>query len=89
MSKKKPKPSLLITFVNIIDIPPNPKPRLSLSKIVHIEFPPVPESSSNENNEELKKENEHKCNYCYFEHLSFEQMKSHRKTVHNEDFSLI
>ena len=30
-----------------------------------------------------------KCDYCYFEHASFEQMKRHRKTFHNEDFSLL
>ena len=87
----------------------------------------MPKSSSNENHEELKKENEqlkydvnvlkfilqsykqdrddvdpevnenfedtrqesYKCDYCYFEHASFEQMKRHRKTFHNEDFSLL
>ena len=130
VSQKRPKPSLSITFVNRIEIPPIPKPKLSLSKIVCIEFPPVPKSSSNDNNEELKKQNDQlkhdvnvlnfilqsykkdetnqddvkpevnkhfeetrqesfKCDYCYFEHASFEQMKRHRKTFHNEDFSLL
>ena len=128
--KKKPKPSLLVTFVNMIDIPPSPKHKLSKSKIVCVEFPPVPKTSSNVKNEELKKENEqlkydvnvlkfilhsykqdeadrndvepevnenfedtrresYKCDFCYFDQASFEQMKIHRKTVHNEDFSLL
>ena len=56
VSQKRPKPSLSITFVNRIEIPPIPKPKLSLSKIVCIEFPPVPKSSSNDNNEEIKKQ---------------------------------
>ena len=126
LSKKMSRPSLSITSLNGIDIPPKPKPNLGLAKIVTMDFPPMPNLSSKNIIENFKKENEqlnvlkfilqsykqdefnneegepedhekfedarkesYECNFCYFETKSFEHMKSHRRNVHNEDFSLL
>ena len=81
LSQKRRKPSLSITFVNRIEIP---KPKLSLSKIVCIEFPSVPKSSSNDNNEELKKQNDqlkHDVNVLNFILQSYKQDETNQDDV--------
>ena len=120
------RPSLFITSLNGIDIPPEPKPNLGLAKIVTVDIPPTPSSnniienlqteneqlkydlhvlkfilksyeqdeSNNEEEEpdenfEDKRKESYECNFCYFETESFENMKTHRRNFHNEDFSLL
>ena len=114
------KPTLVISYVNKINIPPK-KPTLSLVKIAPIDVPPEPRPDENKLNDVLK-ENEdlrfnmnvlqfilnsykqdesesnveesdtnegYKCDHCGFGNESFEDMKIHRRNVHDEDFSLI
>ena len=58
LTKKNSRPSLSVTYVNGIDIPPKPKHNLGVAKVVYMDFPPVPKFDMNSEIEGLLKEKE-------------------------------